>query len=43
MATYFGLPRMATVTRYLEARVREAPDNKTISRYLTRARRAAGE
>ena len=41
LATYFRLPKMKTVSRYLEARVREPMDAKTISRYLTRARRAA--
>lgn len=42
LATYFRLPKMATVSRYLKARVREPMDEKTISRYLTRARRATG-
>lgn len=42
LATYFRLPKMRTVSRYLEARVREPLDQKTIGRYLTRARQASG-
>lgn len=41
LAAYFRLPKMKTLSRYLEARVREPMDEKTISRYLTRGRRAS--